>query len=110
MQLCTFGGKIVNIFFLFFIVISFAAYLYNKAKEFRATLPIQKKWYKAKAGVALGIFVIVFGLNTCVVNPTLVGFLIAAIFIFIGAVKAYSSYQRVRHEGKFVKEEYELNK
>lgn len=100
----------MNIFFLFFIIVSFAAYLYNKAKEFRSTLPIQKKWYKAKAGVALGIFVIVFGLNTCVVNPTVVGFLIAAVFILIGGLKAFSSYKRVRHEGQFVKEEYELNK
>lgn len=99
-----------NIIFVFFIVISFVAYFYYKTKEFRSTLPIRKKWYKAKAGLALGIFVIIFGLNTCVVYPTLVGFLIAAVFILIGAVKAYSSYKRVRHEGKFVKEEYELNK
>ncbi|MCM3387471.1 YtpI family protein [Ureibacillus chungkukjangi] len=99
-----------NLVFVFFIVISFVAYFYYKTKDFRSTLPIRKKWYKAKAGLALGIFVIVFGINTCIVYPSLVGFLIAAVFILIGAVKAYSSYKRVRHEGQYVKEEYELNK
>ncbi|QCR33251.1 YtpI family protein [Lysinibacillus sp. SGAir0095] len=99
-----------NLIFVFFIVVSFVAYFYYKTKEFRSTLPIRKKWYKAKAGLALGIFVIVFGINTCIVYPSVVGFLIAAVFILIGAVKAYSSYKRVQHEGQFVKEEYELNK
>ena len=98
-----------NIIFVFFIVVSFVAYFFYKTKEFRSTLPIRTKWYKAKAGVALGIFVIVFGINTCIVYPSLVGFLIAAVFILIGAIKAYSSYKRVRHEGQFVKEEHELN-
>ena len=99
-----------NLIFVFFIVVSFVAYFYYKTKEFRSTLPIRKKWYNAKAGLALGIFVIVFGINTCIVYPSLVGFLIAAVFILIGAVKAFSSYKRVRHEGQYVKEEYELNK
>ncbi|HWL12319.1 MAG TPA: YtpI family protein [Ureibacillus sp.] len=99
-----------NLIFVFFIVISFVAYFFYKTKEFRSKLPIRKKWYNAKAGMALGIFVIVFGLNTCIVYPTLVGFLIAAVFILIGVVKSYTSYKRVRHEGKFVHEEFELNK
>ena len=99
-----------NLIFVFFIVVSFVAYFYYKTKEFRSTLPIRKKWYNAKAGLALGIFVIVFGINTSIVYPSLVGFLISAVFILIGAVKAYSSYKRVRHEGQYVKEEFELNK
>ncbi|RHW33480.1 hypothetical protein D1B33_15670 [Lysinibacillus yapensis] len=99
-----------NLIFVFFIIVTFVAYFYYKTKEFRSTLPIQKKWYKAKAGVALGIFVIVFGLNTSIVYPTLVGFLIAAAFVIIGFMKSFSSYKQVRHEGKFVKEEYELNR
>jgi amino acid transporter len=101
---------LANLFFVFLIIVSFVAYFYYKTKEFRTTLPIQKKWYKAKAGVALGIFVIVFGINTSVIYPTLVGFLIAAVFIIIGFMKSFTSYKRVRHEGRFVKQEYELNK
>lgn len=100
----------LNYIFVFFIVISFAAYFYFKTKQFRSTLPIRTKWYKAKAGVALGIFLITFGLNTCIVYPTLVGYAIAAVFIVVGFMEAYSSFKRARHEGQFVQEEFDLNK
>ncbi|MEK9199106.1 YtpI family protein [Ureibacillus sp. 179-F W5.1 NHS] len=100
----------LNYIFVFFIVVSFVAYFYYKTRQFRSTLPIRKKWYKAKAGVALGLFIMVFGLNTCIIYPTLVGFMIAAVFILVGFMEAFASYKRVRHEGQFVKEEYELNK
>lgn len=100
----------LNYIFVFFIVVSFVAYFYYKTRQFRSTLSIRKKWYKAKAGVALGLFIMVFGLNTCIIYPTLVGFMIAAVFILVGFMEAFASYKRVRHEGQFVKEEYELNK
>lgn len=100
----------LNIIFIILIVISFAAYFYYKTKQFRSTLPIRKKWYKAKAGIALGCFVIAFGLNTFIVQNTLVGYIIAIVFIVVGFMESYFSYKRVRHEGRFVKEEYELNK
>ncbi|HWK24228.1 MAG TPA: YtpI family protein [Ureibacillus sp.] len=100
----------LNIICVFFIVISFIAYFFYKTKEFRSTLPIRKKWYNAKAGLALGFFVIVFGVNTSIVYPSLVGYLIAAVFILIGLLKSFTSYKRVRHEGQYVQEEYELNR
>lgn len=99
----------LNILFIFMIVLSFAAYFYYKTKQFHSTLPIRKKWYKARSGVALGVFIIAFGLNTCIVYPTLVGFLIAAVFIIVGFIETLTSYKRARHEGRFIKEEYELN-
>ena len=100
----------LNIILVTLIIFSFVAYFYFKTKQFRSTLPIQKKWYKAKAGVTLGIFVILFGVNTCIVYPSAVGFIIAALFIILGIMEASANYKRARHEGKFVKEEYELNK
>lgn len=100
----------LNIVFIFMIIISFAVYFYYKTKQFRSTLPIRKKWYKAKAGVALGIFLISFGLNTCIVYPSKLGYAITAIFVIVGIMESYTSYKRARHEGKFVQEEFELNK
>ncbi|WP_246027557.1 MULTISPECIES: YtpI family protein [Lysinibacillus] len=99
-----------NFFFLTLIILSFVAYFYFKTKQFRATLPIRKKWYKAQSGVALGCFLISFGCNAGVVHPTLVGYGIGAIFVIFGFMYAFSQFKRVRHEGRFVKEEYELNK
>ncbi len=100
----------LNYIFIILIVLSFAAYFYYKTKQFRSTLPIRKKWYKAKANIALGCFIIAFGLNTCIVYPTLVGYAIAAVFVVVGFMQAYSNFKRARHEGRFVQEEYELNK
>ena len=101
---------IINYIFVFCIIVSFVAYFYYKTKQFRTTLPIQKKWYTAKAGTALGAFVLFVGCNTPIIYPTFVGFVISALFIVIGILMAVNHYKRVVHEGRFVKQEYELNR
>ena len=101
--------NIVNYLFVACIIFSFIAYFYYKTKQFRSTLPIQKKWYTAKAGTALGIFMIFFGLNVTIIYPTAVGYAVAAVFIILGAATASNNYKRARHEGRFVEEEYRLN-
>jgi amino acid transporter len=100
----------LNALFVTFIIVSFAAYFYYKTKQFRTSLPIQKKWYKAKAGVALGLFVVFFGLNTFIVQDTLLGNIVGVVFVVVGLMESYHSYKRAKHEGKFVQQEYELNK
>ncbi|MEC1180391.1 YtpI family protein [Metasolibacillus meyeri] len=103
-------SNVLNFIFVFFIVVSFVFYFYYKTKQFRSTLPIRKKWYTAKAGVALGTFIIAFGLNATIIYPTSVGYGVAIVFTLIGAGLAYNNYKRARHEGKYVHEEFELNK
>ena len=102
--------NILNYLFVAGIILSFVAYFYYKTKQFRSTLPIRKKWYTAKAGVAIGIFLIFFGLNATIIYPTGVGYAVAAIFILFGAGQAFNHFKRARHEGQYVQEEYELNK
>lgn len=102
--------NILNYFFVACIIFAFVFYFYYKTKQFRTTLPIRKKWYKAKSGVALGVFMIFFGCNATIIYPTGVGFSVAAVFVIIGAGLAINNYKRVQHEGKYIKEEYELNK
>lgn len=92
------------------IVVSFAVYFYYKTKQFRSTLPIRKKWYKAKSNVALGVFIIMFGLNATIIYPTVIGFTVAAVFFVVGMGLAVNHFKRARHEGKYIHEEYELNK
>lgn len=101
---------IFNLLFVTLIIVTFAAYFYYKTKQFRSTLPIQRKWYKAKAGVALGLFLIFFGANAIIIHKSAVSFIVAIIFFIVGALEAFNNYKRVKHEGKYVKEEYELNK
>ena len=100
----------LNFIFVFFIVVSFVFYFYYKTKQFRSTLPIRKKWYTAKAGLALGVFYIAFACNATIVYQTLVGYIIAAIFFVLGMGLAVNNYKRARHEGQYIQEEYELNK
>lgn len=101
---------VFNFIFVAFIVLTFVAYFYYKTKQFRSTLPIRRKWYKAKAGVALGLFLIFFGVNAIIVNNSAVSVIIAILFFVVGGYEAYNNYKRAKHEGKFVQEEYELNK
>lgn len=100
----------LNLILVCLIVITFVFYFYYKTKQFRSTLPIRKKWYKAKAGVALGIFLILFALNATVLYPTFVGFGVAAVFFILGMGLAVNEFKRARHEGQYIQEEYELNK
>ncbi|WP_431027514.1 YtpI family protein [Lysinibacillus sp. LZ02] len=102
--------NILNSLFVVGIIVSFVAYFYYKTKQYRSTLPIRKKWYTAKASVALGVFMIFLGLNVPIIYTTLIGYAVASIFILMGAGLAFSNYKRARHEGMYVEEEYELNK
>lgn len=99
-----------NLICVALIVLAIVAYLYYKTKQFRSTLPIRRKWYKAKAGVALGLFLIFFGINAIAIHQSLVSIIVAIIFFLVGAFEAYNNFKRAQHEGKFVQEEYELNK
>jgi amino acid transporter len=100
----------LNFLLVAFIIISIVFYFYFKTKQFRSTLPIRKKWYTAKAGVALGLFLIFFGLNAIILYPDWIGYIVAAVFVIIGAGLGSNNFKRMRHEGKYVIEEYELNK
>lgn len=91
------------------IIASLVFYFYFKTKQFRSTLPIRSKWYKAKSGVALAAFIISFGLNATILYPDVVGYIVAIVFLIIGIGVGTNSYKRMRHEGRFVQEEYDLN-
>ncbi|MGN7478093.1 YtpI family protein [Solibacillus silvestris] len=100
----------LNLLFVACIVASLVFYFYFKTKQFRSTLPIRRKWYTAKAGVALAVFLVFFGLNAMILYPDILGFAVAAAFLLIGVGLGVNNYKRMRHEGRYVKEEYELNK
>lgn len=101
----------INLLFVTMIVFTFIFYFYFKTKQFRSTLPIRTKWYKAKAGVALGAFIAAFGMNAIVIyEGSVVSIIVAAIFVIVGFNVGFKQWKRVKHEGQYVKQEYELNK
>ena len=69
----------LNLIFVFAIIISFVVYFYFKTKQFRSALPIAKNWYKSKANVGFGTFMVLFALNQAYLFPSLFTFIIVAL-------------------------------
>lgn len=99
----------VNLIFVFAIIISFVVYFYFKTKQFRSALPIAKNWYKCKANVGLGAFILLFALNQAYLFPGLYTFIIVAILVILGIFVIIENVKKVRHYGKFVEEEFQIN-
>lgn len=98
--------------FVFLVVFSLIFYLFYKVKYFRTQLPAEKKWLSAKSSMALGSFVLFFGINT-IINPLstvaiVVGILLILVGLgsFLAGLKAYRFYLPYAiKEAEAVKEE-----
>lgn len=97
--------------FIVLIIVSFVLYFYNKTKQFRtrSVLPIRKKWYAARASMALGSFLTFFGINQLFVFQSAVTYIVAAIFIVLGIALIYYNYKAAKHYQAFLEEEADLN-
>ena len=80
------------------IIFSLAFYIFYKTKYFRTQLPAEKRWISSKSSIALGSFIGLFGLNQLFLYQTTVTYIIAGLFIILGAinilggVKAYKYF------------------
>jgi TRAP-type C4-dicarboxylate transport system permease large subunit len=77
-------------FLLFFIVITFVFYLFYKVKYMRSRRPVLRQWLSAKSGIALGLFVCLFGINQLFIFQSTVTYIIATIFILLGGYNVYA--------------------
>ncbi|XJZ26468.1 YtpI family protein [Bacillota bacterium Lsc_1132] len=83
---------------VFAIIISLAFYIFYKMKYVRSRHPAEKKWLSAKSSIALGLFVLLFGINQLFLHQTPITYVVAGIFILIGGmsflagIKAYKYY------------------
>lgn len=96
--------------FVGLIIVSFVFYFYYKTKQFRAVLPIRKKWYAATASVALGSFIMFFGINQLFIFQSVITYIISGIFIVLGIALIIYNYKAAKHYHSFVAEEARLNK
>jgi amino acid transporter len=99
----------LNLIFVFAIIISFVIYFYFKTKQFRSPLPIAKNWYKSKANVSFGVFILIFGVNQAYLFPGIYTFIIVAILVVLGILVITENIKKTRHYGKFVEEEFRIN-
>lgn len=88
---------------------SFAFYFYYKTKQFRTSLPIRKNWYASKASMALGSFILFFGVNQLLLFHTVVTYIIAGIFIILGLGLIIYNFKAAKHYRQFIDEETRLN-
>ncbi|MGX9135560.1 YtpI family protein [Rummeliibacillus sp. JY-2-4R] len=103
-------GNVFNIILAFLIVISVVFYLYLKTKQFRTSLPIRKKWYANRAGVSLGVLLILFGINQIIIYHTILTYVVCTILILFGLFASINYTKRVRHYSQYIDEEEQLNK
>lgn len=92
------------------IIFSLMFYLYNKTRQLRTptALEIRHKYYKAKANIWLGAFILTFGVNQIILFSGFVTYAIAGIFIVLGALVIYDNYKRSKHYAPFLQEEQQL--
>ncbi|WP_209122087.1 YtpI family protein [Alkalihalobacillus sp. BA299] len=83
--------------FIILIVISLAFFIYFKIKFWRTTATIEKKWQQTRANIALGSFLIFFGLNLLVFPRSTVDIIIGIIFVLLGLANAYFGFQNYKH-------------
>lgn len=95
--------------FVFLIILSIVFYFYYKTKQFRAKLPIRKKWYASTASMFLGSFILFFGINQLTIFQSTVTYIISGIFIILGLALVIFNFKAARHYHKFVAEETRLN-
>ncbi len=77
----------INFIFVFFIIASAVFYFYFKTRQFRTrqVFPIRKKMYASMSGASLGGLLLFFGVNQLVLFDGITTYIIAALFILLGA-------------------------
>ncbi|MDP4162591.1 MAG: YtpI family protein [Bacillota bacterium] len=93
------------------IVISFVFYVFYKIKYVRCTRPVEKKWLTSKSGIALGSFISLFAINQVFLYQTTMTYIIAAVFLLMGALSIWNGLKAYRYYLPFAMEEAEqMNK
>lgn len=80
-----------------FIVASFSLYLFYRAKAFRTNRPMEKGWVDAKAKMALGSFVLLFGVNQLIIGRSSVSLIVGLLFLFIGGFYGWGGIRAYRY-------------
>jgi amino acid transporter len=92
-------------FLAFFITLAFTFYIFYKVKQVRSNRPMEKKWLSAKASMALGLFVALFGVNQLVLFPGTITYIVGALFILIGLGSCWAGFKLYKHVHPYAERE-----
>jgi uncharacterized membrane-anchored protein len=83
--------------FVILIIISLSFYLYFKIKYFRTKRPMEKRWISAKSSIALGAFVLLFGINQYFIYQSIPSIVIGVLFIAMGGGSIWTGIQAYKY-------------
>lgn len=75
------------------IILSLFLYLFYKMKQYRSKLPAERKWLASKGNIALGFFILLFGVNQLFIFQTPVTYVVSTIFIILGCINIVGGYR-----------------
>ncbi|WP_257346577.1 YtpI family protein [Pseudalkalibacillus decolorationis] len=79
------------------IIVSLVVYIFYKVKEWRTKAPYLKKWTKAKANIALGTFISMFGLNRLFIYESTFDLVIGGLFLVLGIFNIFLGYKAYKY-------------
>jgi hypothetical protein len=92
------------------IVVSIVLYFFYKVKAFRTKRVIERNWVNTKASIALGSFLLFFGINQIFLRyDSTVALVVSIIFILLGLANVILGYKMYRHYLPLAIEEAEQN-
>lgn len=71
------------------IVVTFILFVVFKVRKIRTVRDVRGAYYNSIARVWLGLFLVVFGLNSMLQFHTLVAYLIGALFVLLGGYQVF---------------------
>lgn len=78
-------------------ILSITMYIFYKVKFFKSKLVIEKQWISSKSRIALGLFVLFYGINQLVMWETQTAKIIGIVFLLFGAFSAIMGYKSYRY-------------
>ncbi|UOK45693.1 YtpI family protein [Bacillus tropicus] len=93
---------------VFCIIVSFMLYLFYKTKYFRTNRPMEKGWLSGKSTMALGSFVLFFGINQFFLELSTARIIVGILFVLFGSASAFNGFRQYKHFLPLAVEEAEV--
>lgn len=83
--------------FVILIIVSISFYVYFKIKQWRAKSELEAKWQQTRGNMALGAFLIFFGLDLLFFPRSTIEIIVGIVFSLLGLANLYFGYQAYKH-------------
>lgn len=88
--------------FALLIVISVVLYIYYKVSILKSNDRLTQEYYQAKSRIALGSFIVAFGINQYILYQTRISLFIGILFLLLGIMQLHVGIR----DARFFRKEY----